>query len=386
MKRRIISFLMLLCLLCALMPVAVLADSYDVDLYPQLSSAAKVWTVQVASGTKANCETCVKRLRNVGYNAFLYRDSGKSHCRICIGIFSSVADAEAFAKTVHEGPAVSGLNVEKAFGAKIQPGEDCEIMYAYPYWGDGPVPASQGARAADTDVPVDIFENCSKKVYAVQVASSTSDANTKTCVKRLRDRGYNAYVFKPADKQRYQLVIGAFDSTADARWLVDELHSIDPVQGVRVERAFVVTVYISGDALDTYRETDYAARLQQPVSTPAPVVSTDPTLGNVELFRQDDGGQKGVAVQVASSGDLKACVTCIKRLRDAGYNAYIFVPSGQTRYKLCIGCFSSKSDANGLLDRIKNGPAVKGVSMAGGFLINVYLPTDRTDYYSDWSY
>lgn len=390
MKKRFVSFFLLLSLLCALLPVAVFADGGTVDLYTKDGSAAKVWTVQIASGTQSNCETCVKRLRDAGWNPFLYRETGKGNCRICVGIFGSAAEAETVAKVLHEGPAVKGVNVEKAYGTKIQPGTDCEYRYADPYWGSGPKAAAATPKPADGSVPVDIYGNGSEKIYAVQVAASTSDANSKTCIGRLRDAGYNAYVFKPNDKQRYQLVIGAFPAKGDAQWLVDELHDHAPVRGVSVEKAFIVCLYVPVNAVSLYSETDYNARLRQqasaPAATPSPTAAPDPVLGDVELFYQDDGGEKGVAIQVASSGNLSACVTCIKRLRSAGYNAYLFVPSGQSHYKLCIGFFGSKNDAGGLLNQIKNGPAVKGVSMSGAYLVNTWLPADRGSFYSDWSY
>lgn len=102
---------------------------------------------------------------------------------------------------------------------------------------------------------------------------------------------------------------------------------------------------------------------------------------DVDVFYGDDAANDNrvVGVQVASSSNLANCKTCVGRLRDAGYNAYIYQAKKKTTsYCIVIGAYGRKYEAEDLLEEIRGGPSVKGVKMDHGFLVNTYL--------SDWGY
>ena len=259
LRRMLAAALVLVCVL-TLSPLQVRAAN-DVDVFYQSDSKNdnKVVAVQVASsGSLSNCESCVRKLREAGYNAYLYQPEGSKSYAILVGVFGKAAEAEELAVKMHKGPAVKGVKMEKAFARNAYISDAGVLEYSYPYYG-GKIPES-GSVTRDTD-EADVFfgydSNTDNTVVAVQVASSSSIANCKTCVRRLREAGYNPWLYKADENSNYKLVIGAFSSKAAAAGLIDELKNAPAVKGVKLSSAFAMNARISDAGLSIYSNPYY---------------------------------------------------------------------------------------------------------------------------------
>lgn len=116
--------------------------------------------------------------------------------------------------------------------------------------------------------------------------------------------------------------------------------------------------------------------------TPAPV---RPANYDVDLYVKDESLGHHTAVAVAHSGDLAACEGCVKRLRDAGYNAYLYAVPEQDGYSIVIGVYSTREEAAALAGELHSREPVPGVSLEGAYAINVYLSSAAVNkYLSPW--
>lgn len=107
-----------------------------VDLYTENESNSKVYSVAVAhSQSKSACETCVLRLREAGYNAFLYEQLNKSGYSIQIGAFTDLQEAKDFAEYLHTQSEVKGVSLASAYvpSKTLLPSVAVEL-YASPWW------------------------------------------------------------------------------------------------------------------------------------------------------------------------------------------------------------------------------------------------------------
>lgn len=219
--------------------------------------------------------------------------------------------------------------------------------------------------------------NGSEKRYTVQISSSASLKNSKIVAERARDVGYNVFVYHRSGSSRYKIMVGAFTSKSDAQELASEIISGPTVKGADVKDAYVETVKLSKSSAVAYSDP-YSMDFPPAVMQSNP---NDPS-DDIPVIYGPDGTRKGVAIQVASSASESSCRTCIGRLRDAGYNAYIYQPKANSHYKIMIGFFDSKADASDVLEEVTSGPEVKGVKMSHGFLANVSLTKTQANLYS----
>lgn len=216
------------------------------------------------------------------------------------------------------------------------------------------------------------------KRYAVQISSSASLKNTKTVAERARDAGYNAYIYHRSGSSRYRIMVGAYSSKSDAQDLAAQIIRGPEIRGADVEDAYVETVKLSKSAAADYSDpysADFLPSGARPDDAPEPDE-------DIPVICGENGKEKGVAIQVASSASESSCRTCVGRLRDAGYNAYIYQPKVNDHYKIMIGFFDSKADAADVLEEVTSGPEVKGVKMSHGFPASVTLTRAQAANYS----
>lgn len=254
---RVLPVLLVLVCVFTLLPLqARAAEPVDVFYQEDSENCNKVVAVQVASsGSLSNCETCVKRLREAGYNAWLYKSEGSKSYRVLVGVYERAADAEKLAVMMHSGPAVKGVKMEKAYATNAYISDEGMNQYCVVYYG-GKVPEF-GTVSKDKDTADTYYGSDSNKVVAVQVASSSSIANCKTCVRRLREAGYNPWLYKADENSNYKLLIGAFSSKAAAAELIGELKAAAPVKGVKLSSAYAVNARISDEGYRSYSNPYY---------------------------------------------------------------------------------------------------------------------------------
>ena len=114
--------------------------------------------------------------------------------------------------------------------------------------------------------------------------------------------------------------------------------------------------------------------------TPAPKTSD-----GVDLYTMNESYGKYVGVSVAHSGNLSRCETCVKRMREAGYNAYLYEIPGKDGYSIVVGVYGSKAEGDELAAYLKEQEPVQGVKLEGAYSINVYLnSTAVSKYASPW--
>ena len=112
-----------------------LSEKSTVDLITEDRSNSKYVSVSVAhSPSLSACESVVKKLRNAGYNAFIYEIPGKGGYGIHIGLYGSVDDAEIMAQYLHEQPAVQGAKLDHAYSVNAYLSDAAASAYANPYW------------------------------------------------------------------------------------------------------------------------------------------------------------------------------------------------------------------------------------------------------------
>lgn len=107
----------------------------SVALFTSDTSYTKRYSVTVAhSPSRSACETCVGRMREAGYNAFLYQVPGKDGYSILVGIYDSRDDADALAGYLHEAEAVSGVKLDSAYSVAVSLSDSAVREYANPWW------------------------------------------------------------------------------------------------------------------------------------------------------------------------------------------------------------------------------------------------------------
>ena len=108
----------------------------------------------------------------------------------------------------------------------------------------------------------------------------------------------------------------------------------------------------------------------QITEAPAPTLSPNST---VELFTENKSYSKAFAARVAHSPSLSACESVVKKLRSAGYNAYLYEIPGEGGYAINIGVFQSVNEAETMSQYLHDQPEVKGAALDRAFSVNVYL-------------
>ena len=307
---RVLAMLLVVFSVLSFVPVqARAAEPVDVFYQKDSVNSNKVVAVQVAaSGKLSSCETCVNRLREAGYNAWLYQSNGSKNYRVLVGVFSKAAEAEELAVYMHSGPAVKGVKMEKAYATNAYISDEGMNDYSYPFYGCK-IPET-GVVSKDKDTADIFYGTNGSKIVAVQVASSSSIANCKTCVRRLREAGYNAYLYQPKENGSYKILIGTFCHKEDSEDLIAELKSAPEVKGVKLSSAFATTAYVSDWAAEFYGYPYYSDELfadhleQYPSCEPAEPTkpSSKPTeknpgyLVDCRMLSSTDKGGEDIAV------------------------------------------------------------------------------------------
>ena len=80
-----------------------------------------------------------------------------------------------------------------------------------------------------------------------------------------------------------------------------------------------------------------------------------------DFIREDNSNPRIYTVTVAHSPRLDYCQSSIQRLRNEGYNAYIYEAEGKEGYSILIGAWTSKDDAQSFADWLHTQPEVRGV-------------------------
>ena len=112
------------------------SKSAAVELFTENSAYSKRNCVAVAHSQKqSSCETCVQRLRDNGYNAFLYEETNKSGYTILIGVFGTAQEAKDFAEYLHTQPEVKGVKLGSAYAvSKVRLSDSVASRYGSPWW------------------------------------------------------------------------------------------------------------------------------------------------------------------------------------------------------------------------------------------------------------
>ena len=112
------------------------SSSAAVELFTYDESLTQVYSVSVAhSPSLSRCESCVRKLRDAGYNAYLFETPGKDGYTIQIGVFDTLEDADAFALYLHEQPEVGGVKLSSAYAlSKVRLSKYAINLYSYPWW------------------------------------------------------------------------------------------------------------------------------------------------------------------------------------------------------------------------------------------------------------
>lgn len=396
---RVICLALALFLTLGVLPVKAAAGDEAVDVFKENADGTEKYvTVQLAaSGSLSNCTTCAKNLRKAGYNAFLYQEASGTRYRIMVGAFSGRDEAGKLQEEIANGPDIKGFDVKRAYLTNVKLTAEAAKHYAnYVYDGQSgvnPTPAPTAAPVwgaptgnAPTDGAVDVFdeENCDTRVVAVQVAATGSLEEAKRDVVRLREAGYNGYVYHAKGAGNYRVVTGVFKNAVEGEKFATYMQNGPTVPGVKVAKAYATNVVITAAGKETYAEKFFNGG---PVLLSPGGSSSTPAGGgdeeDVVVVREEWGLYKGTAVQVASSGSESNCKTCILRLRERGYNAYIYKPQNRDSYRILIGFFENKEDAASLLEEIRSGEEVKGVRMSHAFTVNAWLDEGDRANYSD---
>jgi len=325
------------------------AEPVDVFYQKDSVNRNKVVAVQVASsGNLSNCETCVNRLREAGYNAWLYQSNGSKNYRVLVGVFSKAAEAEKLAVYMHSGPAVKGVKMEKAYATNAYISDEGMNRYCYPFYGCK-IPET-GIVSKDKDTTDIFYGSEGSKIVAVQVASSSSIANCKTCVRRLREAGYNAYLYQPKANGSYKILIGTFCHKEDSQDLIAELKSAPAVKGVKLSSAFATTAYVSEWAAEFYGYPYYSDELfadrmgqYQPSEPSTPSEPSRPSeknpgyLVDCKVLKSTDQGGADIAVGTWKDTSGNSYEKSMKFwVRDGGG----YVDTETITYQVNDGCIS----------------------------------------------
>lgn len=94
----------------------------DVSVIQEANGTSDYWSIQVSSsGSEKNSKIVAERMRETGYNAFVYHRPGSPTYKIMVGIFKNKSDATATVQKIRTGPEVRGLkDIEKAYEVEIK--------------------------------------------------------------------------------------------------------------------------------------------------------------------------------------------------------------------------------------------------------------------------
>ena len=117
-------------------PTSPPSSGSGVELFTENSAYSKRNSVAVAHSQKLDyCESSVKRLRDNGYNAFLYEETDKSGYTILIGVFGTAQEAKDFAEYLHTQPEVKGVKLGSAYAvSKVRLSDSVASRYGSPWY------------------------------------------------------------------------------------------------------------------------------------------------------------------------------------------------------------------------------------------------------------
>lgn len=120
--------------------------------------------------------------------------------------------------------------------------------------------------------------------------------------------------------------------------------------------------------------------------TPTPTdLPTDSGNSSVDICTEDISYSKRYAVSVAYSQSLNSCETNVKRLREKGYNAFLYVENNKTDYWVLIGVFGTKQEAEDFAESLRAQPKVKGIRLKDADIKEIRLSdTEANSYRSPW--
>ena len=117
-----------------------------------------------------------------------------------------------------------------------------------------------------------------------------------------------------------------------------------------------------------------------PTATPTPTPAPTP-----ETFYLTYGSDTVWTVQVASvkAPNKHDASTDAERLRDEGYNPFIFVEKNSKYYRVAVGAFSSKSDAESLCNELNFNPVAREMNIHGAAVVELTVPSEIPEKYAD---
>ena len=139
------------------------------------------------------------------------------------------------------------------------------------------------------------------------------------------------------------------------------------VCGETEEVAETAAVWIPAAQTDTKQAESATVQIAE---APAPTLSPGST---VDLFTENKSYGKAFSARVAHSSSLSACESVVKKLRSAGYNAYLYEIPGKGGYGIHIGVFQSVNEAETMSQFLHDQPEVKGAALDRAYSVNVYL-------------
>lgn len=226
------------------------SSSDTVDIFYEYEGTSSYYTVQLGASKNLNgCKKCVTRMRDLGYNAFLYQAKNSDYYRLCVGVFSSANSAKPLSATIRDLAPIKGTKAESAYATTIKLSKSAADKYSNYNWSTSDKPP-----VADDDIDVfyETDSDARNKVCTVQVGATTSLSSCKTCVERLRERGYNAFIYQKKGSNQYRVVIGAFSSSSKAQPLADSMRAGGKIKGMKTESAYVTNIYLSDSAKEKY--------------------------------------------------------------------------------------------------------------------------------------
>lgn len=121
-----------------------------------------------------------------------------------------------------------------------------------------------------------------------------------------------------------------------------------------------------------------------PAPMPAPTPTSAPTpTPALEIFSLTYGSDSIWTVQVASLESQKFAKADAERLRDEGYNPFIFVEKNSKYYRVAVGAFSSKSDAESLCNELNFNPVAREMNIHGAAVVELTVPSEIPEKYAD---
>ena len=132
-----------------------------------------------------------------------------------------------------------------------------------------------------------------------------------------------------------------------------------------------------GENTKTCTRCGISEAIPTPEPTEAPQAKTE-----VDVLEYDES-HSFYTVQVSTSVHERAgsrAVTCVGRLRKAGYNAFVVHSRGNSahRYTICVGVFADKAGAMALANELRAIPPVKGTATYGAYATMMYCADTPT--------